>query len=415
MANINCSFCDHANPVGAKFCNECGAGLGLRPCTQCEAINDVTATYCHHCGTLLGAPAATAVAGAAQAEGTSIARSPAPTRPSEPPAKATDPPATDASGRPAAVSPRELASAAERLNAFWRDSMQAVEVARAMKGEEMPASARQVDVLPLRVVNDTPVIDANAAPKASQRPGPRIAFAAAFLLLAAGGVYYGYERTMVPNAAPASAPVAITPPMAAPAESVTAPPAAASAQSSSPPSGSTAPPPSTSAQANVAPPAPQAAQPSARTDVVAPTPAGAPITDAAARPSANAPLSAAATSDAGNLASTAASQPPASEAPSTAASDPPAPAAAGDRPPEPAATAPARRPPAPETRTNSRPARSPSSSGAATQPVRRLALPAPTTPAPTVVMPPPAAPTPATPAIATDCTDSVAALGLCRR
>src|SRR6185369_14567227 len=93
MATNNCSFCDHANPTDAKFCNECGAGLGLRPCAQCEAINDISATYCHHCGALLGVPAATAVAGAAQAEGTPAEKTPAPTRPAEPIAQLTGAPA----------------------------------------------------------------------------------------------------------------------------------------------------------------------------------------------------------------------------------------------------------------------------------------------------------------------------------
>jgi len=178
MATNNCSFCDHANPIGAKFCNECGAGLGLRPCAQCEAINDISATYCHHCGALLGAPAATAVAGAAQPEGTAAEKAPAPTRPAEAIAQLTGAPASDVAGKPAPASARELASAAERLDAFWRDSMQAVEVARTMKGEEPPAAARQVDVLPLRVIDDTPVIDADADEPTERRRLPRVAIAA---------------------------------------------------------------------------------------------------------------------------------------------------------------------------------------------------------------------------------------------
>ena len=188
MATNNCSFCDHANPIGAKFCNECGAGLGLRPCAQCEAINDISATYCHQCGALLGAPAATAVAGAAQAEGTAAEKTPAPTRPAEAIAQLTGAPASDVAGKPAPASARELASAAERLDAFWRDSMQAVEVARTMKGEEPPATPRQVDVLPLRVINDTPVIDADADTRTERRRMPRVAIAAGLLLVVAAGV-----------------------------------------------------------------------------------------------------------------------------------------------------------------------------------------------------------------------------------
>ena len=45
-----CRFCDHHNPPAAKFCNECGSPLHLRPCNQCDAVNDQAATYCYQCG-----------------------------------------------------------------------------------------------------------------------------------------------------------------------------------------------------------------------------------------------------------------------------------------------------------------------------------------------------------------------------
>ena len=45
-----CPFCDHRNPAGAKFCNECAAPLHLKPCSQCHAINDHAATNCYKCG-----------------------------------------------------------------------------------------------------------------------------------------------------------------------------------------------------------------------------------------------------------------------------------------------------------------------------------------------------------------------------
>jgi hypothetical protein len=46
----SCSFCEHDNPAGAKFCNECGSPLDLRPCIRCRAINHVGALHCHACG-----------------------------------------------------------------------------------------------------------------------------------------------------------------------------------------------------------------------------------------------------------------------------------------------------------------------------------------------------------------------------
>ena len=45
-----CGFCGHANPESAKFCNECGSPLHLKPCGQCKAINDAAAETCYKCG-----------------------------------------------------------------------------------------------------------------------------------------------------------------------------------------------------------------------------------------------------------------------------------------------------------------------------------------------------------------------------
>jgi ribosomal protein L40E len=51
-----CPFCAHTNPSGAKFCNECGAPLHLRPCNQCDAINNQVAKNCHKCGMAFAMP-----------------------------------------------------------------------------------------------------------------------------------------------------------------------------------------------------------------------------------------------------------------------------------------------------------------------------------------------------------------------
>ena len=45
-----CPFCDHRNPAGAKFCNDCGSPLHLKPCNQCDAVNHQAATNCYKCG-----------------------------------------------------------------------------------------------------------------------------------------------------------------------------------------------------------------------------------------------------------------------------------------------------------------------------------------------------------------------------
>jgi ribosomal protein L40E len=45
-----CAFCNHRNPAGAKFCNDCASPLHLKPCKQCDAVNDQAATNCYKCG-----------------------------------------------------------------------------------------------------------------------------------------------------------------------------------------------------------------------------------------------------------------------------------------------------------------------------------------------------------------------------
>src|SRR5215831_18130144 len=45
-----CSFCQHHNPAGAQFCNDCGSPLHLKPCSQCHAVNHQAATNCYRCG-----------------------------------------------------------------------------------------------------------------------------------------------------------------------------------------------------------------------------------------------------------------------------------------------------------------------------------------------------------------------------
>jgi ribosomal protein L40E len=51
MFALQCLSCEHNNPVGAKFCAECGSQLNLKLCKHCEAINERTWQRCHSCGT----------------------------------------------------------------------------------------------------------------------------------------------------------------------------------------------------------------------------------------------------------------------------------------------------------------------------------------------------------------------------
>src|SRR6059058_100469 len=60
-----CRFCDRHNPAGARFCNDCGSPLHLKPCNQCHAVNHQAATNCYKCGALFTTPGATPVLPAA--------------------------------------------------------------------------------------------------------------------------------------------------------------------------------------------------------------------------------------------------------------------------------------------------------------------------------------------------------------
>lgn len=50
MSVMQCLSCDHDNPLGSKFCQECGSRLNLKLCKECEAINENAAASCHSCG-----------------------------------------------------------------------------------------------------------------------------------------------------------------------------------------------------------------------------------------------------------------------------------------------------------------------------------------------------------------------------
>ena len=60
MQALDCPFCAHANPAGAKFCNECGSPLHFAPCRSCDAINRVGDELCHRCGAPLTSRASAA-------------------------------------------------------------------------------------------------------------------------------------------------------------------------------------------------------------------------------------------------------------------------------------------------------------------------------------------------------------------
>src|SRR5215204_4003382 len=46
---MQCPACQHENPVGQKFCGECGARLEAR-CAACSTVNPPDQKFCGQCG-----------------------------------------------------------------------------------------------------------------------------------------------------------------------------------------------------------------------------------------------------------------------------------------------------------------------------------------------------------------------------
>ena len=49
---MRCSKCGSENPLGKKFCGDCGGPLG-NPCPKCGADNPVEKRFCGECGAAL--------------------------------------------------------------------------------------------------------------------------------------------------------------------------------------------------------------------------------------------------------------------------------------------------------------------------------------------------------------------------
>ena len=54
---MKCSKCQHENPIGAKFCNECATKLELI-CSECGMVNPPGSKFCNQCAHILGETAA---------------------------------------------------------------------------------------------------------------------------------------------------------------------------------------------------------------------------------------------------------------------------------------------------------------------------------------------------------------------
>ncbi len=57
MPLLRCLFCDHRNRAGAKYCDDCASPLHLQPCNQCGGIDNRAAENCYKCGAQFSAPA----------------------------------------------------------------------------------------------------------------------------------------------------------------------------------------------------------------------------------------------------------------------------------------------------------------------------------------------------------------------
>jgi hypothetical protein len=49
MFATKCSFCQHDNTPGARFCADCGSPLHLQVCASCGKVSDVSAKACEFC------------------------------------------------------------------------------------------------------------------------------------------------------------------------------------------------------------------------------------------------------------------------------------------------------------------------------------------------------------------------------
>jgi len=75
---MRCSNCKSENPVGKKFCGDCGTAL-TNLCPKCGADNPAGKRFCGECGTALGAPSASSAA----------------KKPDTPPIRVTDTPSSE--------------------------------------------------------------------------------------------------------------------------------------------------------------------------------------------------------------------------------------------------------------------------------------------------------------------------------
>ena len=64
---MRCPSCGHDNPVGQRFCGECGTPLAAL-CSSCGASNPPGQRFCGECGTPLGRAAAVATPNAEERE-----------------------------------------------------------------------------------------------------------------------------------------------------------------------------------------------------------------------------------------------------------------------------------------------------------------------------------------------------------
>src|SRR2546430_10446637 len=57
---MNCPACGHANPDGAKFCNQCAGSLPQR-CSNCGTLNASGSKFCNECAAALTAGAKSSI------------------------------------------------------------------------------------------------------------------------------------------------------------------------------------------------------------------------------------------------------------------------------------------------------------------------------------------------------------------
>jgi len=207
MSSISCSRCQHGNPQGAKFCNECGCALRLESREQWDALNAVDARIGRHCGAhFLDATLPTNAAAVSQP---SAAETASDSKAGRTPEAAAEQPTSFQIG----LEGDSTALSAVRLDPLWRESWRATGPVRPplspFESAVALGNASQQDAVQLK---DSGAISAGGRWVKYSRHG---IIAGALLIALSGAAFYSYKQTNtisapIENRSPGSSAIGIS-------------------------------------------------------------------------------------------------------------------------------------------------------------------------------------------------------------